>query len=75
MTKDKPRPLVDEGGGKENKPKGEEENMKRQSRTASNKAKERIQVRNSELRSKDTIGSLLSKLLLSTCSFCKNRRN
>ena len=45
MTKDKPHPLVDEGGGKENKPESEEEKMKRRSRTASNKAKERIQVR------------------------------
>ena len=62
MTKDKPRPLVDEGSGKENKPEGEEENMKRQSRTASNKAKERIQVRNSELRSKDTSFETLEHL-------------
>lgn len=45
MTKDKPHPLVDEGGGKENIPESEEEKMKRRSRTASNKAKERIQVR------------------------------
>ena len=46
MVKDKPRPLVDGGGGKENQFEGEEEKMKRQSRTASQKAKERIQVRN-----------------------------
>ena len=62
MTKDKPRPLVDEGSGKENKPEGEKENMKRRSRTASNKAKERIQVRNGELRSKDTSFETLEHL-------------
>ena len=50
MVKDKPRPLVDGGGGKENEFEGEEGRMKRRSRTASNKAKERIQVRNSELK-------------------------
>ena len=48
--KDKPRPLVDGGGGKENLYEGKEEKMKRQSRTASQKAKERIQVRNSKLK-------------------------
>ena len=50
MVKDKPRPLVDGGGGKENLYEGKEEKMKRRSRTASQKAKERIQVRSSKLK-------------------------